>query len=324
MQRIFHGPAAARALLTAALAALLVLAPRPACAADAKARDTLYSLRHDGRARTYLVHLPPAYDRAKSWPVVLVFHGGGGHGEQMAQMTGFSGKADREGFIAVYPNGTGRWQNRFLTWNAGNCCAYAYENRVDDVGFVRALIAQLNKDFSVDPRRVYVTGISNGGMMSYRLACELSDLVAAAGPVAGAQNIGCRPSGPVSLVVLHGTADLHVRYGGGPPLRMADARNPRVDRPVSEAVAFWARHNGCSEKPAVAKRGKVAIESYGGCAAGTAVTLYTLHDEGHTWPGGTKWAFWADEPSREISATDAIWEFFRAHPKGDGPRRESP
>jgi polyhydroxybutyrate depolymerase len=152
--------------------------------------------------------------------------------------------------------------------------------------------------------------------MSYRLACELSDLVAAAGPVAGAQNIECRPSRPVSLVVLHGTADLHVRYGGGPPLRMADSRNPRADRPVSEAVAFWVRNNGCSEKPATEKRGKVAIESYEGCAAGTAVTLYTLHDEGHTWPGGTKWAFWADEPSREISATINL-VLFPGHTKWD-------
>jgi polyhydroxybutyrate depolymerase len=317
MQRIFQGHAALRSFLAVVLAALLALASRTACAADAKAGDTLYSLRHDGRARTYLVHLPPAYDRGKSWPVVIVFHGGGGHGEQMAQMTGFSGKADREGFIAVYPNGTGRWQNRFLTWNAGNCCAYAYENRVDDVGFVRALIAQLKKDFAVDPRRVFVTGISNGGMMSYRLACELSDLIAAAGPVAGAQNVACSPSRPVSLVILHGTADLHVRYSGGPPLRMADARNPRSDRPVSEAVAFWVKHNGCTENPKTLRAGKVVREAYGGCAAGTAVSLYTLHDEGHTWPGGTKWAFWADEPSREISATDVIWEFFEAHPRHD-------
>ena len=306
-----------RTLFPAALAALIALAAGPAGAAGALGKDTLYSLRHDGRARTYLVHLPPAYDRAQSRPVVLVFHGGGGHGEQMAQMTGFSAKADREGFIAVYPNGSGRWQNRFLTWNTGNCCAWAYENRIDDVGFIRSLIDRMKKDFTVDPRRVYVTGISNGGMMSYRLACELSDLVAAAGPVAGAQNVDCKPSRPVSLVALHGTADLHVRYDGGPPLRMADARNPRVDRPVSDAIAFWVKHNGCRQEPQAQRRGKVLIETYGDCAAGTSVTLYTLHEEGHTWPGGTKWAFWADEPSREISATDVIWEFFQAHPKRD-------
>ena len=176
--------------------------------------------------RTYLVHLPASYSKDKAWPVVLVFHGGGGNGEQMAGMTGFSRKADREGFIAVYPNGSGRWQNRFLTWNAGNCCAYAYENGIDDVGFIRALIGKLKKDYAVDERRVFATGISNGGMMSYRLACGLSDLIAAIGPVAGAQNIDCEPKRPVSVVILHGTADLYVRYKGGTPLRMVDVLQP--------------------------------------------------------------------------------------------------
>jgi polyhydroxybutyrate depolymerase len=153
-------------------------------------------------------------------------------------------------------------------------------------------------------------------MMSYRLACGLSDLIAAIGPVAGAQNIDCEPKQPVSVVILHGTADLYVRYKGGTPLRMVDALNPRVDRPVSEAVAFWVKRNRCGESPATEKKGKVVVESYRGCTTGTAVTLYTLQDEGHTWPGGTKWAFWADEPSREISATDVIWEFFKNHPAG--------
>jgi polyhydroxybutyrate depolymerase len=235
----------------------------------------------------------------------------------MADMTGFSKKADREGFIAVYPNGSGRLQNHFLTWNAGNCCAWAYENQIDDVGFIRALIGQLKKDYAVDEKRIFVTGISNGGMMSYRLACELSDQIAAIGPVAGAQNIDCRPARPVSVIILHGTADLHVVYNGGAPLRMVDVRNPRVDRPVSAAVAFWVKRNGCADTPVKERKGKVIIERYGDCAAGTAVALYTIQDEGHTWPGGTKWAIWADEPSREISATDVIWEFFRSHPKRD-------
>jgi polyhydroxybutyrate depolymerase len=313
MQRIFQSTLAKRSLFLAA--ACLLLTSCPVFGETGQGKDTLFSLRHDGRVRTYLVHLPASYSKDKAWPVVLVFHGGGGQGEKMASMTGFSRKADREGFIAVYPNGTGYWQNRFLTWNAGNCCAYAYEYRIDDVGFIRALIGQLKKDFSVDDRRVYATGISNGGMMSYRLACGLSDLIAAIGPVAGAQNIDCEPGQPVSVVILHGTADLYVRYKGGAPLRMADVLNPRVDRPVSEAVAFWVKQNRCGESPVKEKKGKVTVERYGGCTAGTAVTLYTLQDEGHTWPGGTKWALWADEPSREISATDVIWEFFKDHPR---------
>ena len=111
---------------------------------------------------------------------------------------------------------------------------------------------------SVDEKRVFATGISNGGMMSYRLACELSALIAAIGPVAGAQNLECRPAQPVSVVILHGTADLHVLYKGGAPLRMADVRNPRVDRPVSEAVAFWVKQSRCGESPVKEKKGKVA------------------------------------------------------------------
>jgi polyhydroxybutyrate depolymerase len=312
MQRIIDDLPAKRAVFLAA--ACLLLFTGLAFAKDSPGKDIQLSLHHDGRARTFLVHLPAAYSKDKSWPLVLVFHGGGGNGEQMAKMTGFSRKADQEGFIAVYPNGTGLWQNRFLTWNAGNCCAWAYENRIDDVGFIRALIGQLKKDYPVDDRRVYATGISNGGMMSYRLACGLSDLLAAIGPVAGAQNIDCKPAHPVSVIILHGTADQHVLYKGGAPLRMADVRNPRVDRPVSEAVAFWVKHNRCREEPSTEKKGMVVIERYGGCSAGTAVTLYTLVEEGHTWPGGTKWAFWADEPSREVSATDVIWEFFKNHP----------
>ncbi|HTZ40682.1 MAG TPA: PHB depolymerase family esterase [Syntrophales bacterium] len=314
MQRIIAAVRAIRAPLLAVACILLLV--WPTFAKDSPGKDTALSLRHGGRTRTYLVHLPVSYSKDKAWPVVLIFHGGGGSGEQMAKMTGFSEKADREGFIAVYPNGTGLWQNRFLTWNAGNCCAWAYENRIDDVGFIRALIGKLKSDYAVDDRRIYATGISNGGMMSYRLACELSDLIAAIGPVAGAQNLDCKPLRPVSVIVLHGTADLYVRYGGGTPLRMVDVRNPRVDRPVSQAVAFWVKQDGCAEKPAREKKGSVLVDRYSGCSAGTAVTLYTLQDEGHTWPGGTKWAFWADEPSREVSATDVIWEFFKNLPAG--------
>jgi polyhydroxybutyrate depolymerase len=194
MQRIIDDLPVKRALLLAA--ACLLLFAGPVFAKDSQGTDAQFSLRHDGRVRTYLVHLPASYSKDKTWPLVLVLHGGGGNGEQVAKMTGFSRKADQEGFIAVYPNGTGLWQNRFLTWNAGNCCAYAYENRIDDVGFIRALIGQLRKDYAVDDRRIYAAGISNGGMMSYRLACGLSDLIAAIGPVAGAQNIDCKPAQP--------------------------------------------------------------------------------------------------------------------------------
>ena len=121
------------------------------------------------RERTYLVHLPPVYDGKRSLPLVIVLHGGGGNAEGAARMTGFSEKADREGFVVVYPNGSGRLKTRLLTWNSGNCCGYAMDQNVDDVGFIRVLIDEFVKTRAIDPKRVFVTGMSNGGMMTSQI-----------------------------------------------------------------------------------------------------------------------------------------------------------
>ena len=147
--------------------------------------DHTRTLEHDGRTRSYLVHVPPKYDPKRPTPVVLAFHGGGQQRlEQMVRFCGLNEKADKEGFIAVYPNGTGRLE-QMLTWNGGNCCGYAMWNNVDDVGFTRALLDDLAKVANVDAKRVFATGISNGGIMCYRLASELSDRIAAIAPVSG-------------------------------------------------------------------------------------------------------------------------------------------
>jgi polyhydroxybutyrate depolymerase len=171
---------------------------------------------------------------------------------------------------------------------------------------------------------VYVTGLSNGAMMSYRLACELSDKIAAIGPVAGAFNFQpCVPAHPVSVVIVHGTADQHVLFNGGIPKRQVD-RHERRDTSVKDAVAFWTKHNRCTQPPAKENRGKVTRESYEGCTNGSGVTLFTIQDEGHTWPGGSKWAPWADDSTQEISATDEIWKFFANHPKQKAPVKKQP
>ena len=128
----------------------------------------------DRRERIYLVHVPKSYDDAKPTPVVLAFHGGGSNAEQMVRFCGLNGKADEAGFIVVYPNGTGLFP-RTLTWNGGNCCGYAMRNKVDDVAFVRALLDDLAKVARIDNKRVYATGMSNGAIISYRSASELSD-----------------------------------------------------------------------------------------------------------------------------------------------------
>lgn len=284
--------------------------------APAQREDRLFRLLHGGEERSYLVHLPPAYDGKKPLPLVLVLHGGGGEAEGMARITRFSEKADRKGFIAVYPNGMGILSRQFLTWNAGNCCGPALDFDTDDVGFIRALLKKLKKDFSIDTKRIYVTGLSNGGMMSYRLACELSGDIAAIAPVAGAMNVECKPERPLSVVIFHGTEDGHVRYDGGEPLVRADWHD-RTDRPVKETVALWVKFNGCRPQAQTSVKGNVQIERYSGCREGTEVVLYTIRGEGHSWPGGRRWAPWAAVPTREISATDLIWEFFASHPRKD-------
>src|SRR5579859_1407501 len=156
------------------------------------ADDEAHSLDFSGLKRSYLLHLP-AKAPAGPVPLVVVLHGGGGTAEGAVKMTGFDAEADASGFIAVYPNGTDKdrpmrvmlGKRGFLTWNAGSCCGYAQQKNIDDVGFIRAVVGDVEKQHAVDPKQVYATGISNGGMMSYRLACKASELFAAIGPVAG-------------------------------------------------------------------------------------------------------------------------------------------
>jgi polyhydroxybutyrate depolymerase len=169
----------------------------------------------DKRSRTCLVHVPPKYDPKKPTPVVLAFHGGGSNAEQMIKFCGLNETADKHGFIVVYPSGTGRLE-KLLTFNGGNCCGYAMTNRVDDVACTRALLDDLAKVVNVDPKRVYATGMSNGAIMSYRLASELSDRIAAIAPVGGPMGTEtCSPKRPVSVIHFHGKDDEFAPFKGG-------------------------------------------------------------------------------------------------------------
>lgn len=274
------------------------------------------SLIFEGRERSYIIHLPPAIGSARAFPLVIVLHGGGGSADGTMKQTGMSAKADQENFIVVYPNGTGRNEDRLLTWNSGNCCGYALDNRVDDVGFMRVLIPQIEGDYPerIDVKKIYATGISNGGMMAYRLACELSDQIAAIAPVSGALNNECKPASSVSVIAFHGTADENVPYNGGAGTKSIDP-HPRTDQSVAYAMNFWSGRDGCSPKPQRIENGNVARVEYSGCLGNTSVVLYTLVGGGHAWPGGQRMAFFLDPPFKEISATDLMWEFFVAHPK---------
>jgi polyhydroxybutyrate depolymerase len=277
--------------------------------------DLTKPLSFDGRQRTYVLHIPASYRSGARIPLVIVFHGGGGNAENVAKMSGMKRKADEAGFLVVFPNGTGRFKKRLLTWNSGNCCGYALDNNVDDVGFVRAMIGAISTEYSVDSTRVFAAGISNGGMMCYRLACELSDKIAAIAPVAGALNYEpCTPKAPVSVVIFHGTSDEHVPFEGGKGAKNVDAHQ-RVDKSVAFAAAFWSHQDGCSVVPKTKQRGDVKEESYSGGRNGSEVVVYTIARGTHSWPGGKKGWILGDSPSNAISATDVMWDFFVNHPK---------
>lgn len=265
------------------------------------------TLEVNGAPRTYLLHVPPGYAASQRVPLVLVLHGATQSAANVEIMSGMDERADKEHFIAAYPEGTGRAP----TWNAGACCGYAQNNQIDDVAFVRALIGHLEQAYSIDPKRVYATGISNGAMMSYRLGCELAGEIAAIAPVEGAQDIPCHPSQPVSVIVFHGTADRLVPFNGGStPFQIGQRR---TDTSVMDAVDFWVQRDGCLSAPKTTGTSGVHISTYSGCTAGTGVALYAIQGGRHDWPGSPG----ADRLglSGGVNATDVMCQFFAAHPK---------
>ena len=239
----------------------------------------------EGRARTYFFHIPSSYDPAKAIPLVIVLHAEQSNARGAIRMSGMNVKADRERFIAVYPDGTGTSQNA-LTWNAKKCCGYASLNNIDDAGFIRTIIERLGKQYSIDPKRIYVTGLGNGAMMAHRAGCELSDKIAAIGAVGGSLNIEKPiPKESVSVILLHGTEDKKV------PLKLA-----------TEAALFWARWDRCHLTPRRELQDNRIQDIYSGGSNKTEVAFYTFQGHGDAWPAG---------------ASDILWDFFKSHPKVD-------
>lgn len=262
-----------------------------------------------GLKRTYFVRLPKGYDVNRTYNALIVLHGGGGSAENIEWMAGFSELQASDDFIIVYPNGYGRLSDKILTWNSGNCCGYSMANDIDDVGFIRELMREVRATYNVK-ERFYVTGISNGAMMSYRIGCELADDVKAIAPVAGALNVDCVPSREVSVIIIHGKKDMHVLYDGGAPNVRADP-NPRVDKSVRYSLDFWSQKNKCENKSAWENE-SVTYETHTMCVGGSKVVAYGLKDAGHIWPGGKRPAILRSEPQSSFPASEAILDFFKS------------
>jgi polyhydroxybutyrate depolymerase len=272
------------------------------------------TLIHQGIERTYIVRGPGGSTVAAPPALVIVLHGGGGNALNAEAMTGFTQKALEEGFIVVYPDGTGRRRDALLTWNAGHCCGYAMQNRIDDVGFINALIDR--HALGVDRNRIYVTGMSNGAMMAHRVGIELSNRIAAIAPVVGAVfGDEPHPIQPVSAIMINGLLDESVPHQGGRTGgRFPGSWDGTPTRPALDQGTFWSRANDCSLTPRRDDRGAYTVYTHD-CPEGRGVEVHVVEDQGHAWPGGRKGSSLADPPSAAFNATDVIWRFFAAHPK---------
>ena len=288
------------------------------------ARDLSGSIEYQGNKRTFLIHLPPRRDAGTKFPLVIALHGGGGSGRKMKRFSRFDAIADREGFIVVYPDGIGR------QWNDGRKIAEsrAHSENIDDVGFLTGLAGYMVRVRGADPKRVYFAGISNGALMSFRLACEKPEKIAAIAAVAGnlpEHLAAVKPRGPVPVIIINGTEDPLIPWGGGPvriPFMPGRERGSVISAP--RTAAYWARANGCPADTAAEELPdrdtgdgcRVIRHAYAGCG-GADLILYEVKGGGHTWPGGPQYlpVRIIGRTCRDLDASETIWEFFKRHEK---------
>lgn len=279
------------------------------------------TIRHGGLDRSYLVHQPRARAAEERTALVIALHGGTGTGRGMEILTGLSALADEQGFVVAYPDGIGR------TWNDGRGLESfpAMKRGVDDVGFISAMIDELVARANVDPSRVYVTGISNGGHMAHRLGFELSDKIAAIAPVAAnipASVAQSPPSHHMSVMQFFGSEDRHNYWQGG---GAAGGRSLSVP----ETMTLWAKRNGCAEIPEVVKLPtlvedgtSIRREQYRACASGAEVVLYAVEGGGHNAPGWRQYlpVHVIGRTSQNLDANRTMWAFFLRHRRNGAAR----
>ena len=327
MKRLFRHPIPYGSVLVilvlATTAGLIYPLVRPSCNCNASLRVSLHrgknsrTIQSGSLQRCYVFYVPSAYAHHGPAPVVISLHGLAINPDTQESLTGWSQLAERENFIAVYPQGTATP----LRWNAA---PFYNVPAVDDVGFLRDLIIDLKSIADIDSERIYVNGLSNGAALSNHIACKLADAVAAVGVVSGIypdSPDGCASSRPISIISLHGTADPLSKFHGatftpGPffvaLLRLAPIRTSYPS--VEQWSRSWAERNGCAEKThIVTKSREIAGVRYTSCKQRVEVVSYIIQGGGHAWPGGRPTGI--GKTTRAIDAPATMWEFFKAHPR---------
>lgn len=264
------------------------------------------SLVWDGATRFYFVHEPSSFTSNENKSLIVALHGGFGSGSQLEKQSLLSEKADHAGFLVAYPDGI-KSPLGIRTWNADGCCGYAQKNKVDDVGFLNSLIDSLVIKYKIDPHRVYITGMSNGAFMAYRLACELSSKIAAIAPVAGTMNVSnCSAGQGVPVIHFNSYLDGSIPWQGGIGNGVSSHYNP----PLDSVLDIWKSKNSCSPVDTLVNDNNYTHLEWNNCSCGHSQSLYITHDGGHSWPGG-KNTIGGDPVSTVINANDLMWDFFK-------------
>lgn len=269
-----------------------------------------YELIVGSEKRSFIVYQPKLPSTEKV-PLMIVLHGGLGNASHMEKVTGMDQVADQGGFIVAYPNGTGGWFGRMenmRTWNAGNCCGWAVKTGADDVLFIKKIIHFMSVEYPVDENRVYVTGMSNGAMMAYRLACEIPECIAAIIPVSGTLALdSCDSAKDVPVLHIHGSEDKNVPLNGG--------KGTKGISGVSHASVFKTMDlMNSSRTPGPVRETRedgARILRYENQDGGT-ICLYIIEGKGHVWPGGSQ-----DSGNKAISASLKAWEFAKQFSKSN-------
>jgi polyhydroxybutyrate depolymerase len=259
----------------------------------------------EGRERRYLLHRPTTQGKL---PLVIALHALGGTPQFMELMTQLSRKADDVGFLVAYPEGT-KGEDGMSSWNAGFCCRGAMQQGVNDVAFMDAIIDRSIAEHNADSDRIFVTGMSNGGMLVHLIGAALSNKVAAIAPVAATIGTNLpRPTRPVSVILFHGMRDHLTPY--------EHSIKPGF-QPVRSSAEFWVHHNGCSPVPEVLREEKENVERYTGGREGSEVEVHLISDAGHVWPGGK--AHLNGQMYSDLSATDLMIDFFFMRSRASSP-----
>lgn len=271
------------------------------------------SFNVDGISRTYTVNLPPNYYEGSDFSLVIAMHGGGGSGLQFETSSLLTQKANASNFIVVYPDGvTSTGLLALKTWNAGNCCGYAVTNNINDVGFISQLTDKLLATYKINPKKVYATGHSNGGMMAYRLACELSNKIAAIAVSACTMvnNQPCSPTHAVPILHVHSNLDQNVPIAGGIGIGISNVNYP----PVLSGLQTWVSLNNCPiPQKTILNNTNYTLTQWVNCTNNSSIQYYLTNDGGHAWAGGLPGTITGDLPSSAVNMNNLLWDFFKQY-----------